>query len=212
MQRTSRHSGIYCKIRSLVPLGSILNEFPVNDRETKNFTVAASWMQSRIRPSAPPQQHSEQTQTKAQHTTAASTPQQQQAMDAPAAAPFANGLQSVAERAPDGQPMLQDEELARSFPGVSLVLGDGCDLGAGALFITTRRVVWLSGADTRVGCSVEFTQISLHAISSDTAHFPRPCIYMQLDAPEREAGDGEDEDAAPEVRLAPADAGSRTFL
>ena len=60
-------------------------------------------------------------------------------MDAPAAAaPFANGLQRVAERAPDGQPMLQDEELARSFPGVSLVLGDGRDLGAGALFITTR--------------------------------------------------------------------------
>lgn len=59
-------------------------------------------------------------------------------MDGAAAAPEAHGLQRVAERAPDGQPMLQDEELARSFPGVSLVLGDGRDLGAGSLFITTR--------------------------------------------------------------------------
>ena len=61
---------------------------------------------------------------------------------------------------------------------------------------------------------MEFTQISLHAISSDTAHFPRACIYMQLDAPERDGGAGEgdgDEDAAPEVRLAPSDAGSREF-
>ena len=153
---------------------------------------------------------------------------------AAAAAPEAHGLQRVAERAPDGQPMLQDEELARSFPGVSLVLGGGCDLGAGALFITTRcpapwlhaaraaprwpltapapprrRVIWLSSADTSLGCSVNFTQISLHAISSDTAHFPRACIYMQLEAPERDGGAGDDEeDAAPEVRLAPSDAGS----
>ena len=59
-------------------------------------------------------------------------------MDEAAAAPEAHGLQRVAERAADGQPMLQDEELARSFPGVSLVLGDGRDLGAGSLFITTR--------------------------------------------------------------------------
>ena len=62
---------------------------------------------------------------------------------------------------------------------------------------------------------MEFTQISLHAISSDTAHFPRACIYMQLDAPERDGGAGEggddEEDAAPEVRLAPSDAGSRKF-
>lgn len=64
---------------------------------------------------------------------------------------------------------------------------------------------------------MEFTQISLHAISSDTAHFPRACIYMQLDAPERDSGAGDgngddDEDAAPEVRLAPSDAGSCEFL
>ena len=65
-------------------------------------------------------------------------------MDGAAAAPEAHGLQRVAERAPDGQPMLEDEELARSFPGVSLVLGDGRDdLGAGALFITTRYVAWV---------------------------------------------------------------------
>ena len=68
----------------------------------------------------------------------ASTLEAVRAMDGAAATPLAHGLQRVAERAPDGQPMLEDEELARSFQGVSLVLGDGRDLGAGSLFITTR--------------------------------------------------------------------------
>ena len=98
----------------------------------------------------------------------------------------------------------------------------GCVLLQAALYelltdpFNRRRVIWLSGADSSLGCSVDFTQISLHAISSDTAHFPRACIYMQLDAPERDGGAGEggddDEDAAPEVRLAPSDAGSRKLF
>ncbi|KAK9822202.1 hypothetical protein WJX81_003862 [Elliptochloris bilobata] len=109
--------------------------------------------------------------------------------------------------------MMEDEELARVFPSVSLVLGNGRDMGAGALFITTRRVIWLSAADSGLGCGVAFTHINLHAISTDTALFPRACIYMQLEA---HHGDGastgeaeeDDEDTAPEVRLAPSDANS----
>ena len=73
--------------------------------------------------------------------------------------------------------------------------------------------MWLSAGDRGLGAAVGFPRIALHAVSSDTALFPRACIYMQLDAA---AADGdaneEDEDAAPEVRLAPADAGSRAPL
>jgi hypothetical protein len=74
-------------------------------------------------------------------------------------------------------------------------------------------VVWLSASDRGVGAAVGFPRIALHAVSSDTALFPRACIYMQLDAAAA-GGDAveDDEDAAPEVRLAPADAGSRAPL
>ena len=55
--------------------------------------------------------------------------------------PEAFGLHWVSERAPDGQPLLDEqdeEEVAQTFPRVSFVLGDGRDLGNGTLFITTR--------------------------------------------------------------------------
>ncbi len=51
------------------------------------------------------------------------------------------GLHCVSERAPDGQPLLDEqdeEEVAQTFPRVSFVLGDGRDLGEGTLFITSR--------------------------------------------------------------------------
>ena len=59
---------------------------------------------------------------------------------------------------------------------------------------------------------MDFTRINLHAILNDTTLFPRACIYMQLDAA-RDACNGaapaeDDEDGAPEVRLAPTDADS----
>ena len=75
-----------------------------------------------------------------------------------------------------------------------------------------RRMVWLSARDPKCGYSCEFPAISLHAISSDTESFNRPCLYLQLDQGDEEdleEEDDEEEAPLPELRLIPADATQR---
>ena len=91
-----------------------------------------------------------------------------------------------------------------------------------------RRVVWFG---EREALAVNFRAIVMHAVSRDTAAFPRPCIYVQLDdgsddgggraaamggAGSDEEGEGEAEDEEEEeeelpaeLRLVPADAETR---
>lgn len=39
----------------------------------------------------------------------------------------------------DGMPVLEeDEELAKSFPSIAVILGSSHDLGSGTLFVTSR--------------------------------------------------------------------------
>ena len=85
-----------------------------------------------------------------------------------------------------------------------------------------RRVLWLSEADADLGLAIEFTAITMHAISSADESFPRPCIYMQLEPSADGFGhegaaaaeDDDDEDGATtfEMRLVPADAEARMLL
>ncbi|KAG7384081.1 Methylosome subunit pICln [Phytophthora pseudosyringae] len=66
---------------------------------------------------------------------------------------------------------------------------------AGALFVTTSRVIWLGAAvGARVGYAWEMSSVTLHAISRDPAAFPRPCVYCQIS----------NQDVS-EVRFVPAD-------
>mmetsp|Transcript_3030 Transcript_3030/g.4628 ORF Transcript_3030/g.4628 Transcript_3030/m.4628 type:complete len:208 (-) Transcript_3030:93-716(-) len=62
----------------------------------------------------------------------------------------------------------------------------------GSLFITSRRIVWVSD-DAAYDFDVPF--ITLHAITHDPESFPRPCLYCQLD---------EEEDGPTEMYLIPA--------
>jgi hypothetical protein len=74
--------------------------------------------------------------------------------------------------------------------------------GKGKLFITSKRVVWLSDNGEK---SVDFDvpYITLHAISRDVQTYPKPCVYCQVDVDEDEID--ADESILSEFYLAPED-------
>jgi hypothetical protein len=90
-------------------------------------------------------------------------------------------------------------------------------LGAGTLYVTTRRVVWVPDAQQQqadaVSVALAYRQIVMHAVATDAASFSRPCVWLQLDDGGDAGGEGEEEDddaaaalPAPELRMVPADA------
>ncbi|EHA8587193.1 putative Chloride conductance regulatory protein ICln [Cocos nucifera] len=95
------------------------------------------------------------------------------------------GLQQFIERVGDGsgQPRLDadaGEELMHVQPSVAIVLGGRPPESPGTLYISTKRVVWLSDADRAKGYAVDFLSVSLHAVSRDPEAYPVPCIYTQV--------------------------------
>ncbi|EGZ30382.1 hypothetical protein PHYSODRAFT_310319 [Phytophthora sojae] len=120
-----------------------------------------------------------------------------------------------ADLSADGAPLLRtgagdDEEfLLASFSNVEIHAA-ASDMGedddretqtlphsgaAGALFVTTSRVVWLGAPmGAHVGYAWEMSSVTLHAISRDPAAFPKPCLYCQIS----------NQDVS-EVRFVPAD-------
>ncbi|KAF8071281.1 mnmA [Scenedesmus sp. PABB004] len=119
----------------------------------------------------------------------------------------------------DGAPVLDtgdDEALSCSYDGVELVVGDGgASAGAGKLFITTRRIIWL-GAGAGGGClAAGYRQVVVHAVSrgdgGGAAGASRACVYLQLDEgsddmPGDEGEEEGEEQPSAELRLVPADA------
>jgi len=69
---------------------------------------------------------------------------------------------------------------------------------AGMLFISESVVAWWSQGSNR-GFELDYSTIVLHAVCRDTTHFPRPCLYCQLDF-------GIEGQAEIELRIVPADA------
>lgn len=110
----------------------------------------------------------------------------------------------------------QDEELLKTYPDVLLTLGDRTEQGAGTLYVTSRRAVWLSAETPSLGYAIPFTEVVMHAVCTDLSAFPRPCIYAQLQGgfedeeygEEEAAGEVDDDEAAVslDMRLSPADA------
>ena len=82
------------------------------------------------------------------------------------------GLEDFSEFA-DGMPVLDeddDEEMAKSYPGVAVILGSSHDLGTGTLFITTRCTAGLYGLlrlRLSVTCHVRFV---LATVAHPTLH------------------------------------------
>ncbi|XP_062216194.1 chloride conductance regulatory protein ICln-like [Phragmites australis] len=109
---------------------------------------------------------------------------------------MAPGLHRFTDIAGDGAPRLDaasGEELVRVDRGASVALGRQAPEPPGTLFVTTRRVIWLSEAEKGKAYAVDFVAISLHAVSRDLEAYPSPCIYTQI-----EAEVGTDEAAAAE--------------
>eukprot|EP00245_Coleochaete_scutata_P001733 TRINITY_DN12182_c0_g2_i1.p1 TRINITY_DN12182_c0_g2~~TRINITY_DN12182_c0_g2_i1.p1 ORF type:complete len:209 (+),score=74.65 TRINITY_DN12182_c0_g2_i1:317-943(+) len=106
------------------------------------------------------------------------------------------GLVAVGERAAGGGPVLNsdgDEEVRRTQSQVAIVLGSSQE-ELGTLFITTRRLIWLSDEATKPGFAVDFKSLSMHAISRDEEAYPRPCIYAQIDTDAVDHGEFEGDD------------------
>ncbi|XP_078439788.1 nucleotide-sensitive chloride conductance regulator (ICln) family protein [Wolffia australiana] len=115
-----------------------------------------------------------------------------------------SGLRRFAERE-EGRPRLdeEDEELMHVQYGVSIALENRALESSGTLYITSKRVIWLSDADQTRGYAVDFVGISLHAVSRDPDAYPFPCIYAQI---ETEIGEDErsgesDSECAEELEL-----------
>ncbi|KAG6529369.1 hypothetical protein ZIOFF_011567 [Zingiber officinale] len=83
----------------------------------------------------------------------------------------------------DGRPLLESddgEELMHVEPGVTVALGSRPMESPGTLYVTSRRVIWLSDADKGKGYVVDFLSLSLHAVLRDLETNPFPCIYTQV--------------------------------
>ncbi|XP_042503793.1 chloride conductance regulatory protein ICln [Macadamia integrifolia] len=130
------------------------------------------------------------------------------------------GLQSFTQRTGEGagQPILNaenDEQLMHVQPGVAIVLGNQAPESSGALYISTRRIMWLSDVDWERGFAVDFLSVSLHAVSRDPEAYPSPCIYAQIETEAGEDEESEDSDSEcdqtrdvskiTEMRLVPSD-------
>uniref|UniRef100_A0A0D9XI47 Chloride conductance regulatory protein ICln n=1 Tax=Leersia perrieri TaxID=77586 RepID=A0A0D9XI47_9ORYZ len=103
------------------------------------------------------------------------------------------GLYAFADIAADGAPLLNTaagEELVRVERAAAVALASRAPEAPGTLFITTRRVIWVSEVDKGKGYAVDFLAISLHAVSRDPEAYPSPCIYTQI-----ETEDGSDEES-----------------
>lgn len=118
------------------------------------------------------------------------------------------GLQPLAERVGDGagQPCLDfdgGEELMHVQPSVAVALGRRLPESHGTLYISTKRVIWLSDTDKSRGYAVDFLSISLHAVSRDPDAYPTPCIYTQIEIEDDDGSesDGSDSDGTEDVEL-----------
>ncbi|TVU47739.1 hypothetical protein EJB05_07348 [Eragrostis curvula] len=96
---------------------------------------------------------------------------------------MAPGLSLFTDIAGDGTPHLDaasGEELVRVDRAVSVALGRRAPEPPGTLFITSRRVIWLTEAEKGKGYAVDFLAITLHAVSRDLEAYPSPCLYTQV--------------------------------
>ncbi|XP_006661660.1 chloride conductance regulatory protein ICln [Oryza brachyantha] len=117
------------------------------------------------------------------------------------------GLYPFVDIAADGAPRLNaaaGEELVRVERATAVALGPRTPEPAGTLFITTRRVIWLSEVEKGKGYAVDFLAVSLHAVSRDPEAYPSPCIYTQIETEDGsdEESDESDSEANREIDLA----------
>eukprot|EP00030_Apusomonadida_sp_AF-17_P003951 a4018_38.p1 GENE.a4018_38~~a4018_38.p1 ORF type:complete len:216 (+),score=59.90 a4018_38:35-649(+) len=55
---------------------------------------------------------------------------------------------------------------------------------AGTLYVTSLQMLWIDNADPTMSYALDYPSIVMHAVSTSSAHFARPCLYVQAGAPE----------------------------
>ncbi|KAJ0231381.1 Chloride conductance regulatory protein ICln [Hirschfeldia incana] len=131
---------------------------------------------------------------------------------------MAVGLREFARRTGNGSgtPVLDEsngEEIMHVQPSVAVALGNRSLESPGTLYITSRKLIWLSDVDIAKGYAVDFTSISLHAVSRDPEAYSSPCLYTQIEVEEEEDEEDEEDDGEGvlelskirEMRLVPSD-------
>ncbi|KAL5224914.1 hypothetical protein ABZP36_011553 [Zizania latifolia] len=116
------------------------------------------------------------------------------------------GLYTFDDIGADGAPRLNaaaDENLVRVERTAAVALGPRAPEPPGTLFLTTRRVIWVSEADKGKAYAVDFLAVSLHAVSRDPEAYPSPCIYTQIETDDvsDEESDESDSEANQEIEL-----------
>ncbi|XP_020886237.1 chloride conductance regulatory protein ICln isoform X2 [Arabidopsis lyrata subsp. lyrata] len=128
------------------------------------------------------------------------------------------GLRDFTLRTGDGsgKPVLDEangEELMHVQTSVAVALGNLPVESPGTLYITSRKLIWLSDVDMAKGYAVDFLSISLHAVSRDPEAYSSPCIYTQIEIEEDEDDESDTESSTEvldlskirEMRLVPSD-------
>ncbi|KAG7535173.1 ICln/Lot5 [Arabidopsis thaliana x Arabidopsis arenosa] len=127
------------------------------------------------------------------------------------------GLREFTLRTGDGsgKPVLDEsngEELMHVQTSVAVALGNRPVESPGTLYITSRKLIWLSDVDMAKGYAVDFLSISLHAVSRDPEAYSSPCIYTQIEVEEDEDDESDTESTQVldlskirEMRLVPSD-------
>ncbi|XP_056842429.1 chloride conductance regulatory protein ICln isoform X1 [Raphanus sativus] len=133
---------------------------------------------------------------------------------------MAVGLREFARRTGNGSgtpPVLDEsngEELMHVQPSVAVALGNRSLESPGTLYITSRKLIWLSDVDMAKGYAVDFLSISLHAVSRDPEAYSSPCLYTQIEVEEDEDEEHESDTESTgaldlskirEMRLVPSD-------
>lgn len=85
------------------------------------------------------------------------------------------------------------------------------ELGKGTLYIAESRVVWVGEGGE--GLSLEYSNISVHAVSRDLSRFPRECLFLMTCRGENEenaadnssssSSDEDEDDLSTEIRFIP---------
>eukprot|EP00386_Alphamonas_edax_P016233 GDKI01049593.1.p1 GENE.GDKI01049593.1~~GDKI01049593.1.p1 ORF type:complete len:217 (-),score=71.36 GDKI01049593.1:142-792(-) len=112
--------------------------------------------------------------------------------------------------------LMEEEEITAEETNTHMYINDKCE-GKGTMYLTTKRVMWVNSEDSSKAWCVDYPTVVIHAVSSDTAVCPRPCLYCQLDGYDPDAcaaeSEGEEEggeetqeethDGPTELRFAP---------
>jgi len=87
-----------------------------------------------------------------------------------------------------------EEKILYTQADIEVILGEE-SIGAGILTLSSTKITWQPTDNSKPSRTWGYRDVLMHAISSDTQYFPKPCIYCHLE--------GNEESEVLEMRLVP---------